>query len=251
LALALLASGALAAPIPNSAKITTRIFNDCPGSTVTTTNTYPALVAIGDQNAGCVGFANLHNWRFSADGGATAIDFANGDGFRFCANLVLDGTGQGESGLQIAPWWSEVDGRLNVRTTDGEIACFGGRLPFYSFTGSNGLVYVKGTPIQLEIIYKPNGLSMASPATIEYIVGYGGTFSSGPLPFDQGNPAEDPPHGQWGDLTPTHVGGHFQFFVGQSGPQGSLTASWRDICYEEKSVGVAPTQWGAMKALYR
>jgi len=251
LALALVASGALAAPNPNGANIKLRIFNDCPGSTIVTTNTYPALVSISDTNAGCVGFANLHNWRFSEDGGATPATFSNGDGFRFCANLVLDGTGQAEAGLQIAPWWSEADGRFNVRTTDGEVACFGGRLPFYNFTASHGVVYVKGTSIYLECIYKPNGLSAANPATIEYKLTYGGSFSSGPLAFDEGNPAEDPPHGRWGILSPAQVGGHFQFFLGQSGPAGSITASWRDICYEEKSVGVAPTQWSAMKALYR
>jgi hypothetical protein len=245
------ASSALASPTPNGAYIKTRVYNDCPGSTLVVNNLYPALISIGETNVGCVGFANLHYWRFSEDGGASPAIYQNGDGFRFCATLVLDGSGQGEAGLQVAPWWSETDGRLNVRTTDGAIEAFGGRLPFYSFTASNGLVYVKGTPITLEIIYKPNGLSMASPATIEYIVTYGGTFSSGVLPFDQGNPTEDPPHGQWGILQPTQVGGHFQWFAGQSGPQGSLTASWRDICYEDKSVAVTPTQWGTMKALYR
>jgi len=43
----------------------------------------------------------------------------------------------------------------------------------------------------------------------------GGTdYSSGALAFDQGNPAEDPPHGLWGLLTPFGVGGYFQPQVG-------------------------------------
>jgi len=247
-----IAAGAFATPIPNGAVIKTRIFNDCPGSVLTTTNMYPALISIDDTNMGCVGFANLHNWRFSEDGGATAAVFNNGDAFRFCASLVISGTGQAEAGLQVSPWWSQdVDGRLNVRTTDGEVACFGGRLPFYSFTGQHGVVYVKGTPIYLEITYRPNGLSMASPATIEYKVIYNSmTYLSGPLNFDMGNP-NDPPHGLWGMLDDARVGGHHQFFVGQSGPAGNATATWREICYEPLDVvGVEEKSWSAVKHLY-
>ena len=81
---------------------------------------------------------------------ATAQLFANNGGFRFSADLTISGDGEGEAGLQISPWWSQlVDGVFNVRTTDGEIACFGGRLPFYSFTGSHGVTYVKGTTVRI------------------------------------------------------------------------------------------------------
>ena len=63
----------------------------------------------------------------------------------FSADVTLSGTGDGEAGLQISPWWSpNVDGRFNVRTPDGEVACFGGRLPFYSFTGDQGRVLREG-----------------------------------------------------------------------------------------------------------
>ena len=246
-----LAASVFATPSPNSAVLITRVYNDCPASLLTTVNNYPAQIVIDDVNQGCVGFANLHVWRFSEDGSNPAV-FSNGDAFRFCANLLITGTGQCEAGLQVRPWWSESDGRFNVRTTDGEIACFGGRLPFYSFTGSHGLNYVKGNPIQLEIIYLPNGLSMASPATIEYKLVYGGNpYTSGPLPFDEGNPAEDPPHGLWGILSPTYVGGHDQFFVGQSGPTGNARVEWNDICYEALIVAVEDKAWGTIKNMYR
>ena len=36
----------------------------------------------------------------------------------------------------------------------GEIACFGGRLPFYSFTAAYGLHYVPGTAIWMQIIVR-------------------------------------------------------------------------------------------------
>jgi hypothetical protein len=246
-----LAAAAYAVPSPNSAVLITRVFNDCPGSTLNTVNAYPASIIFDDlNNAGCVGFANLHVWRFSDDGTNPSY-FKNYDQFRFCANLLITGTGQCEAGLQIRPWWSESDGRVNVRTTDGEIACFGGRMPFYSFTASNGITYTKGNNIFIEVIYTPNGLSQASPATIQYNITYlANNYSSGPLPFDEGNPSENPPHGLWGILTPSFVGGFQQFFVGQS-PGGNARAQWSDICFFGTPVAVQENTWSVMKGLYR
>lgn len=240
-----------ATPTPNSAVVIPRIFNDCPGSTLDITNNFPLCIRIEDQNAGCVGFANLHVWRFSENGTSLAV-FNNGDSFRFGADLTMSGSGDAEAGLQIAPWWSQSDGRLNVRSTDGEIACFGGRLPFYSFTASHGLSYVKGTVIRLEIDYRPNGLSEADPATIEYKVAYEGMqYSSGVLVFDMGNPAEDPPHGLWGILNGAEVGGHDQFFVAGSGATGQCAVQWCNIEYEARTVGATSGTWSRVKGLFR
>jgi hypothetical protein len=229
---------AFALPGINSAVITTRIFNDDPNSTLTFTDAYPALVRINDADMSGGGFANLHNWSFS-ENNFTAAEFANADAFEFSADMVISGTGRAEAGLRISPWWSpNVDGRLNVRSTDGEIAAFGGRLPFFSFTGAFGLTYTHGTPIHLGMSYSPNGLSMASPATIVYTVGYGGnTYSSGPLAFDEGNPGEDPPHGLWGILNPAYAGGYVQNFI-QQGPQ--VQADWTNIHFapEPASLGL-------------
>src|SRR4029453_7581 len=168
-AVALMALAALApesgavSPIPNSAVFRTRIFNDCSSSTLTTVNNSPAQLIIDDALNCTTGFANLHNWRFSGNG-VDPLVFNNNDGFRFCADLLITGTGHGEAGLQICPWWTQdVDGRLNVRTTDGEVACFGGRLPFYSFTAQNGLHYVKGNTNHPEIRDLPNRLSHQKP----------------------------------------------------------------------------------------
>src|SRR5438034_2384495 len=160
-----LAATAYATPLPNSAVLHLRVFNDCPISTLNTTNTFPGLIRIDDQNTVppfCAGFANLHTWRFSTDG-VNAIQFINGDTFEYSCTMVLNGGGEG--GLSLAPWWSpDADGLFNVRTTDGEIACFGGRMPFFTFTGAFGLVYVTNTPIQIGITYLPRGLSSVSPA---------------------------------------------------------------------------------------
>src|SRR5262245_26657216 len=216
----MLATSAFAAPTPNSAVIHTRVFNDCPVSVLNTTNAFPGLIQIDDKNVippFCAGFANLHTWRFSADG-VNPIQFSNGDAFEFSCVVVLNGVGEG--GLNLSPWFSpDADGLFNIRTTDGEIACFGGRMPFFTFTGAFGLHYVNNTPIQIGITYIPNGLSAVSPAQIIYNLRYASiNYTSGLLNFDQGNPLEDPPHGLWGALTPWYAGGHCQMFVPPLGP---------------------------------
>jgi len=212
----LIVGGAFATPSPNSAVLNLRIFDDCPFSNLQTTNSYPASVSFSDYDGAftCNGFANLHNWRLSEDG-STPAGFNNGDEFFLGLDMVLNGNG--EAGIQIAPWWSpNVDGRFNVRSTDGEIACFGGRLPFYTFTGVYGLHYAQGTSIHLEVIYVPHSLSAADPATITYRLTYNGTtYSSGPLKFDSGNISEGPLHGLWGILNDAQVGAHLQVLESQ------------------------------------
>ena len=79
----------------DSAVINTRIFNDDPTSTLTTTNSYPALVEISDTPDTDPGFANLHNFHL-ADAGVEH-PFANGEAFAFSADLTISGAGQGEA----------------------------------------------------------------------------------------------------------------------------------------------------------
>jgi hypothetical protein len=247
------ASAALATPVPNSAVIHTRVFDDCPISILSTSNLYPGLIEIDDQNQPpqpiCAGFANLHTWRFSTDG-TNDLQFVNGDTFEYSCEMVL--TGIGEGGLNLAPWWGpQSDGLFNVRTTDGEIACFGGRMPFFSFTGAFGLVYVSGTPIQLGISYFPNGLSSGSPAKVVYSLRYNSiNYTSGLLSFDEGNVAEGAVHGNWGALTPWYAGGHMKMFAFPAGTPHGIKGQWRQI---QSSSGPTPTtksSWGDLKKLY-
>ena len=251
LSLGLMVGLASATPSPDGVVVIERVFNDCPLSTFTSVNNYPAEIDFSDVGNNCYGWANLHVWRF-ADGGVPAV-FNNNSAFRFSATLVVDGNGQGESGLQISPWWSQnVDGRVNIRTTDGEIACWGGRLPFYSYTATDGLHYVKGQPIGIEMTYLPNGLSSVSPATIQYKIVYGGvTYLSPVLPFDEGNPAEG--YGTWGMLNDGRVGGHLQPLWSLGGdPFATVTAVWTDVTFQNlDQVGTEQTTWGGVKDLYK
>lgn len=217
-------------PDPNSALVKERIFNDCPSpvTTLTVVNDYPSLLSIEDANLACLSGANLTNWTFSDGHNGTVLN--NSADFSYSADLMISGTGGGESGLRLSPWFTkDVDGRFNVRVPDGEIACFGGRLPFYSFTGAYGLHYAAGNPIHLELVYHPNGLSSSSPGTIEYKMTYlGSSYTSGPLSFDQANPSEDPPHGLWGILNDARGGGYLQSFMHGDGTQ-SVKATYTNI----------------------
>lgn len=242
----------LATTDPGGAVIIPRVFNDSFASVLTTTNNYPTQININDVAAGPLGWANLHVWRFSDDM-TNPFEFMNTDGFRFAADVTISGDGSAEAGLQISPWWSPlVDGRFNVRSTDGEVACFGGRLPFYSFTANHGVAYTLGETVHLEMIYRPNSeMNESNPATIEYVYE---SYSSGPLPFDEGNPAEADPHGLWGILTPATAGGHFQFFdMATSGEGTTMTVDWANIVFEDLG-SVVPAEeatWGSVKALFR
>lgn len=252
------ASGlALASPTINDVIFDLRVFNDCPFSTVTTSNTYPVEVWIEDSDLlnSCpnANFANLHDWTLSSDGGATQAVFSNSNNFKLGAWLTISGPANGEAGLRVSPWWSKlVDGNFNVRVPDGEIACFGGRLPFYSFTANHGINYVKGDAIYLEVIYVSNSNTMANPATIQYNVTYNAVnYTSGALPFDEGNPLEDPPYGLWGMLNDARVGGYLKAFV--ANPAGdAVKATWRDINYMDLTpVPTVESSWGKLKSTYR
>lgn len=240
-------------PSPNSAKIATYVFPDCPITTLTVTNAYPAAITFDEQGYVCLFGANRHNWSFSADGGATKAEFENCSAYRFCANVTLDGSNpHAEAGLSVRPWWSpEVDGQFMINAFNGEIAAFGGRMPFYSFTVGHGITYTRGTTVLMEIEYQPNGLSSFHPATITYKITIGATtYSSGPLNYDEGNPAEG--HGSWGELTPAYVGGYFQQNGTPDGTSVGATVSFVDICFEPLiPTSTRNSSWGRMKQIYR
>lgn len=248
---------AFAVPVPNSAVTNTRIFDDCPISNITITNNYPSSITIADENLPpqpqCSGFANYHNWRFSSDG-TTAAQFGNADTYEYSCDFVLNGTGEG--GIGMGPWWAPNDpGQFNVKTGDnggGEIACFGGTMPFYSFTfpQNGGLNYVTGTPINLSITYAARDNSAQNPGQIFYRVTYNNqTYSSGPLNFGPRNP-NDPPHGDWGSQEPTVNGGQVKMIM-LNFPNHNVSATWSNIQFSAAPTPAQSTSWGKIKSLYR
>lgn len=251
-------------PNPNGVHYTLRVFNDCPASTVTTGGSYPSSFYIDDSVLPCSGWANLHVWRFSEDGGANPAEFHNNSNFHFCADMVItaNNANGGEAGINIAPWWFIADGRINVRVPDGEIAAFGGRMPFVTWTNpaaaqnywGSSLHYVAGTSIHLEMSYVsgPTGPSAAYPGRVQYSVGYeGNTYTTPWLLLDEGNVAEAPLHGLWGILDPASAGGFVQPRLDPGNFSSFVRATWNNVCYD--NLQVVPTQntsWGRVKSLY-
>ena len=97
---AVAASFSQASPVINGAHINAYVFQDMPGTTFTPTNSFPALINLNEFiPADLPNHSNLHNWRLSADGGATNANFANGDSFQISASVTVTGNANGEAGL--------------------------------------------------------------------------------------------------------------------------------------------------------
>lgn len=245
-------AAASASPIINGAVIGTRIWNDDPNSILSTSNLYPGSITITDAaldgDGGGGEFANRHNFRLSDDGGISPAMFLNGDSFTFFSDVTISGSANAEGGLNIAPWWSlDVDGNFMANTETGEVAIFGGRLPFYSFTSNHGVTYVKGTTVRMGAVYDPNSLSQADPATIQYYYQDGsGSYNSPAIAFDEGNPNEDPPHGLWGLLNPFQVGGYFLPKIKAGDPTNESTIVWGNMEYTPEPASLALLALGAL-----
>lgn len=250
LAAMLLTVAAQATDLPSGVIVTERVWNDCPTSMITTT-VGAGSVNLVEQKQFCgAGWGSRHNWRFSD--GVSAVAFANADGFRVSCDLTISGTGEAEGGLSLAPWWSTaVGGQFNFRTTDGEIACFGGRMPFYSFTVNHGITYTKGETVHVEMTYLPNSLAPHAPATIEYSVELGGSvYTSGQLAFDEGNPAE--PYGTWGMLDDAQVGADMLHFLQQGDVDGYIEFDFANITFEDLgTVANEDMTFSRVKSLFR
>ena len=253
---------AQATPVPNGALLIPRFFNDCPVTVLSTSNLYPFGVQFDESFLVCAGGVNLHLWNLSADGGLTSAVFNNKDGFDFAANLMLQnvvGAVGTEGGLRLSPWWDQnANGYFNVRLPDGEIAVFGGVLPFYSFTAAYGIHYLDNQVIRLEMIYNPHCNTANDPGTIEYkVVWQGQTYSSGPLPFNNCTPGEEI-HGCYGIMDDARVGGRVQnnFFAGGGDPAARNQGTFLDITFaavpgQDCPVPTETKTWGSLKALYR
>jgi PEP-CTERM motif-containing protein len=159
----------------DSVLIEERVWNDYPDSTLVSTNNFPSSVVIDESAFGAGGWANKHVAWLSSDAGATKHMLANAEDFAISVDIKLEAAATAprkEVGFRFDTFGGE--GLINI-TSDGEVAAFGGPLPFHSFGTS---AYTLGTTVTLEAIYKaPAG---GSPGTIEYVLE---GVSSGPLAF--------------------------------------------------------------------
>lgn len=185
--IALSAGTAVASPSTiNGVDEATRIFNDFTTSTLTVTNNFPSSVRVEESNFTDDGvggnFANKHAFWLSDDGGANGYDFNYVDGFDFSVTVTDSSSGLGASEVGM-----NTDlfgfGFFGGGLSGGEIAAFGGTLPFHSF--GSGL-YTAGDVLDLRMIYRVGAGEFTTPAgTIEYLYqsNGGGWNSSGQIVF--------------------------------------------------------------------
>lgn len=159
----------------NGVMFNNRVWNDFPGSTLTPVNTWPTAVGWNEQFAvGEVGnFANKHLAYLSTDGGTSAHQHHVAQGFTlsFTVNISApNALPRKEGALQIEnprPALGFTDEGHMLVASDGEVAIFGGAMPFFSSnvpgswgsgsSGSSGGWYTLGQTAQVSFTYYAPG----------------------------------------------------------------------------------------------
>ena len=221
----------------NSANVTTRVYNDVPGATLTSFNSYPSLIVFGEQNvSAATGFANRDVWHFSNDHGATAYLFQNNSYFQATMSLTLNGdptsTLRKEAGFVFNNPLND-GGEFILNTDAHEIVAFGGFLPFYAFPST----FNSGGTVEMGIAYdNVNGVN-----SIRYSAN--GVNS----PWLALNNTE------LGIINNTTIGGYFQIVQDPNVPSNSGSATFQNITIStvpEPSVA-ALLGLGMLALLYR
>jgi len=165
-----------------------RTFNDRPDSDLFYNSNYSpnaGSVTIRESSYGAGGFANRHI-AFYGDNGGGKVDFDYGDGWDMKTTLrvnAADSVDNVETGFQIDLFGF---GLFGVLTGPGEIAAFGGPLPFHSFGAG---VYNIGDEVMLRMIHRPGAGegNSSDPSTMEYLYNNlttgSGWVSSGEVAF--------------------------------------------------------------------
>ncbi len=205
----------------NSAVINPREFNDVPGSSFSVIGNYSSLIRFTDFGVSApTGFANRHVWRFSNNAGASAYLFQNNDFFQVSMTLKLQANPTSptkEAGYLFNTLGG--DGQFIVRTDTHEIVAFGGPLPSYSFTASNGLQYNSGDTIGLGMHYFLD--TSTGLRSIQYSVHVGAVDILSPiLPFT---------NLEQGIINNSTLGGYFQILNDSSNPFNSGIADFQNI----------------------
>lgn len=149
----------------NSVQQANRIFDDFTTTTLTVTDNYAASYRIEetgyvDESIGG-NFANKHGAFFSEDNGATRFDFDYGDSFLAKLTYVDNSSGINvEAGFLTDLFGFGFFGGL----PNGEVAAFGGTLPFHSF----GTIYTPGDTIDLSMKYIAGTAEGFDPSRIKY-----------------------------------------------------------------------------------
>lgn len=221
----------------NSAVVTTRVYNDVPGATLSSFNSYPSLILFGEQNvSAATGFANRDVWHFSNNHGATAYLFQNNSYFQATMSLTLNGdptsTLRKEAGFVFNNPLND-GGEFILDTDAHEVVAFGGFLPFYAFPST----FNSGDTVLMGITYENvNGVN-----SIRY----------------SANGVDSPwlamSNAELGVINNTTIGGYFQIQQDPNVPSNSGSATFQNISISavpEPSVA-ALLGLGTLALLYR
>jgi len=178
---------------PNSAVVTTHVFNDVPSAVPFVANVYPSFIFLAENGVSApTGFANRDVWQFSGDG-TTPFLFQNGEYFGAGFTLTLSGnpiTPRKEAGFLFSTV-NDGDIQFVVNTDGHEVVQFGG-ISFYSFTANGFPAYNSGQPITLAMQYfkdsnGKNALQFFANGTPSPVFEFGPTVGSGALDIGNGS----------------------------------------------------------------
>jgi len=183
-------SGAHAAfTIDGAVSLPRSVHNAFPDSNLTITNNVATTGDLiidentyGTPDLGAPFFANRSDAQLSSDGGATAHAILNQDNFSVSFDIKLDSVNplnRKETGIVFSNT-TTGDGQLIVVSDNGEIASFGGLVPFTcNLCGGlgdyGGAAYSLGDTVSVQAIYRHGVGSTATtdlvkPASIEFII---------------------------------------------------------------------------------
>jgi hypothetical protein len=193
----------------NSQVLGLRYFNDIPTSTLNAINNYPALTQFSETFNGATQGINRHIGALS-NNGSDPYRALPSESWEFAVTLRISGPAAREAGIhvgklgQVSPYnVGALTGQLTAIADNGEIACFGAWLPFFSNNQPQFANFPRAsrdTDIRLRMLYD------ASDFSFMYIINE--QFSTGKLFMDAGainflQTAGEQSIGVYGQLGPT------------------------------------------------
>lgn len=260
----------------NALKINLNSTDPGPGRVLTTNVAgFPNTATIHDapysNNAGLDFRPNTISYIFSADGGVNARKFLNQQAFDIGVDVTMDAgfeTPRKEAGLRIN--FFGFDGQFivtsnsgeNGASNDGQIAAFGGTIPFYSFTdpvipvgddapGGGLAPYVEGETINMRMIYTPpvyqedpppplsEEVTIIRRGTMQYIVDRGAGPISSPIIEFPGSEA-----GLHRSPTGSEIGVYGQGTgVKPAVPNGPTEPDFLDVVFENFDIAIGSSDF--------
>jgi hypothetical protein len=232
------ASGAYAQVSSINSVIISHTFNDMPGATPSSFNSYPGIITLSESGVSkpTSGGLNRDVWYFSNNGGTSAYQFQNNNYFNASFNITLAGNGGSLIDLEAGWLFSNPSGGFGgdlqsiVIGGNGAVVQFGGP-SYYPFSpaaggypGAGGSVpnYTEGQTYTLGLNYvvDPNTGMNAFQYSVN---GQFAASSPGNLYFDLG------PGVGAGSIGGNSLGGYFQIGNDPSNPNNGGTATFSAI----------------------